>query len=135
MDIDLHDEETFAFDAQPEAFVRLDASPIVFTVRGIRYFKPRFDHIGTEISTLTTEAEFRSALYQWCLVEYELLRQKIESEAGKSHQATTHHVLLAAITGNEEDLRNVLAKVSHRSRAGLKAVPVLNNDLPRTDTN
>ncbi|MDP3522249.1 MAG: hypothetical protein Q8S02_16685 [Hydrogenophaga sp.] len=121
-EIDLHDEETFAYDAEPQAFVLLDQSPIVFTVRGIRFFKPRFAHIGIDIGAITTEEKFRDTLYAWSLVEYELLRTKIASDAAKSPTAFEHQALLAAIDGDEKTLMRVMDKRIHLGRTGLKLV-------------
>ena len=120
--LNLHDPEMLVFDAQPELFVLLDAVPPVFTIRGLRYFTPRFRMVGIEIATLRTECQFRAALLQWTTHETTLLFESIGAKAGATHQANEHQVLLAALMGDIDAAEAAMDRLEHQRRVGLKVV-------------
>lgn len=121
--LNLHDPEMFVFDAQPELFVLLDAVPLVFTIRGLRHFTPRFRMVGVDIAMLQTECQFRAALLQWTTHETRLLFESIGAKAGATHQANEHQVLLAALMGDIDAAEGAMDRLEHQRRVGLKAVP------------
>ena len=123
--IDLLDPDILIFDEQPELFVRLDTVPVVFTVRGLRYFTPRFKMIGVNIATLRTQAQFRAALLEARTHEHALLIESFQSKANATHQANEHQVLLAALMGDIDAAEAAMDRLEHKRRAGLTVVPPL----------
>jgi len=122
LNFDLHDEETFAFDDSPDEFVRLDSEPIVFSVRGIAYFGPRFKAVGYDIADISTAGQFNKAYNTWLNLEVQLLTDSIAQKAQSTHQANEHQVFLAAITGGFEEAAKAAHRLQHKSLAKLRAV-------------
>lgn len=122
LNFDLHDDETFAFDESPDTFVRLDVTSIVFTVRGIAHFTPRFKAVGYAIADISTAEQFAIAYNRWLSLEVQLLTDSIEVKARSTNQANAHQVLLAAITGGFEDAQRAAQRLKHRALANLRAV-------------
>ena len=120
--IDLFDPDTLVFDDEPDLFVRVDTVPVVFTVRGIRYFTPRFKLVGVNIAILRTESEFRAALLKATTHESNLLLESIQSKANATHQANEHQVLLAALMFDIDAAEAAMDRLEHKRRAGLKVV-------------
>lgn len=120
--INLHDPDTLLFDSEPELFVRLNTEPVIFTIRGLRHFTPRFKLVGIDIATLLTEDQFRAALLQLTNHEAALLYESISAKAGASHQANEHQVLLAALMGDIDGAEAAMDRLEHQRRVGLKVV-------------
>lgn len=119
---DLNDPDTFAFDDDPEAFVMLSVCPIVFTVRGIAHFTPRFRSVGVDIGRVTTPEHFHAAYREWTLLEADLLMASISEKASASHQASEHKVLLAALEHGMPEAMRQAEKLVHKHRANLRSV-------------
>lgn len=117
------DEDGLVFDSAPELFVRLDAEPtIVFTVRGLAYFSPRFKHIGVDIAEINTREDFEKAMDRWLDVERVLLKEKVEAAARATRAPNEHQVLNAVLHGDIAAAERALARLEHQSRAGLSIV-------------
>lgn len=97
---DFLDEEGLTFDEHQDAFVLLDGPQIVWTVRGIRFFSPRFRHVGVAIAQVKTPAQFRAALRKWDEAEWKLLCDRIESRAESSAGGAEHRCLWAILSGD-----------------------------------
>jgi hypothetical protein len=119
---DLCDEEGLFFDESPELFVHLDAAPIVFTVRGLAYFAPRFKYAGLDLAIIRTRADFDATYSVWCRTEWSLLLEKIQGAAGATNAANAHQVLQAILSGDVEAAERAVARLEHRERAGLRAI-------------
>lgn len=110
------------FDQTPGLFVNLTASPIIFSVRGIGYFLPRFKHAGVEISSLHTKAQFESALNRWLDIEFVLLQERIAIRARASKFPNEHQVLQAVLDGDIDLAEKIVARLEHCKRTGMKLV-------------
>ncbi len=119
---ELTDPEGLVFDEQPEEFVDLSREPIVFTVRGLGYFAPRFKHAGTAIASLRTRADFEAAHSRWLDVELALLMEKIDRSAAAETKAAEHSLLSAIARGDLDRAEAIAARMEHRKRAGLRVV-------------
>ena len=95
----LTDGEGLVFDEQPALFVRTNQDPIVWTVRGLAYFAPRFKRIGVSIDQVNSPDEFAAAYKAWLDLEKSLLleRVKLASQRGSKE----HQILQAIMDGNE----------------------------------
>lgn len=122
--LNLHDPETLVFDETPELFVRLDVSPIIFSIRGLKYFKPRFALIGRDISLLKTVLSFTEVYNDWTRHEYQLLLDSITAKANATHQPNEHKVLLAACMNDIDAAEIAMGRLEHSIAAGLKIVKV-----------
>lgn len=120
IDLDLNDPETMAFDEAPDDFVMLDASPIVFTIRGLQHLTPRFKSVGYDIANISTPEQFKSAYDAWSDFEVTLLGEKIASRANATSQPNEHKILLAAMQGNYELADAEAKRLIHKKRANLK---------------
>lgn len=120
--IDLQDPDTLLFDETPDLFVLLNIDPVIFSVRGLRHFTPRFKAIGIDIASVRTEAQFRYALMTWTSHETTLLAASIESKARSTHQPNEHQVLLAAIMGDIDAAESAMDRLEHSKRACLAVV-------------
>ena len=119
---DLWDEDGLVFDDEPELFVHLDTQPLVFTVRGIRYFGPRFKHLGVDIAAMQSKVDFMIAFNAWMAVERTLILEKVEREATATSAANAHQLLKAIIDGDLEAAENVVHRLEHRAMARLEVV-------------
>lgn len=97
----LTDPEGLAFDDQPHLFVLLDQDPIVWTVRGLAYFNPRFRWVGIAPSTVLQRADFFLAHAKWLDRERSLLLRKIEAAAISAGTGSDHYRLLKILNGVE----------------------------------
>jgi hypothetical protein len=122
IDFDVWHEDGLLFDEKPELFVNLDATPIVFTVRGIQYFQPRFRQVGLNIGSLHSRDQFELALRKWHTVEWVLLNEKIADRANASTAVNEHQVLQAILAGDIELVEKLVSRLEHRARANLKVV-------------
>jgi hypothetical protein len=121
-EIDLCDPELLIFDEDPGLFVLLDQTPIVFTMRGLRFFCPRLKWIGIDIGTLQTADQFKQATSALTIAEYTELKTSIEASAGATHAPNEHQVLLAALSGDIDAAEAAMARLDHSRRAGLSVV-------------
>lgn len=119
---DVWHEDGLIFDSSPELFVDLDASPIIFSVRGIGYFSPRFKHVGVNLSQLRTREQFDLALTRWLEVEFVLLQSKVESRASASKAPNEHQVLQAVLEGDLDLAEKTMLLLEHLRRTGMKLV-------------
>ncbi len=105
------------FEQQPALFVDLTRQPIVFTVRGISHFSPRFRYVGVDIADVTTAELFSQAYARWLDAEQALLLQRIEERRGAEGDA-----LRAILDGDADSFEAHLRRLEHRQRACLKLV-------------
>lgn len=122
IDFDLWHEDGLLFDEQPELFVRTSSVPVVFTVRGIQYFSPRFRHVGMDIAAISTRADFEAAYQSWLDTERALILEKVGSMASATHAPNEHQLLQAILNGDETLAEQVVRRLEHRARAGLRVV-------------
>ncbi len=122
IDFDLWDEDGLLVEQKPELFVDLSQIPIIFSIRGIKYFKPRFEQIGVSLSNLKTKDEFDSAYKAWLAREWILLNDQIDAKAKGTTSANPHQVLQAVLAGDIDLAERQLARLEHKQRAGLVAV-------------
>ena len=120
--IDFYDPENLDFDFQPELFVLQQHTPLIFTVRGLRYFSKRFQVIGIEVATLTTQRLFQQALMQWTGYEMQKLFETVQVKASATHQPNAHQVLLATLLGDIDAAELAMDRLEHASRSGLQLV-------------
>ena len=78
---------------QPELFLCLEATPIVFTVRGLRLFRPRFALLGISLHSIRTKKDFQRAWHRWELMEEHFLVSRL-SKAAQSPKSPEHAELL-----------------------------------------
>lgn len=121
-DFNLWDEDGLIFDESPELFVLLDVEPIVFTVRGIRYFSPRFKQIGIDPAALVSKVDFMVAFNAWMEVERVLIFEKVEREATATTAANSYQLMHAIINGDLEAAEAVVHRLQHRNMAKLEVV-------------
>jgi hypothetical protein len=122
LDFDVWHEDGLLFEMEPDLFVHLDATPIVFTTRGIAYFSPRFKHIGQNLSSLHTRSAFESAMKRWLAVEWVMLNEKIHNRANSTSAPNSHKVLQAVMTGDIDEVERQIERLEHQARADLKIV-------------
>lgn len=123
------DPEALAFEDEPDAFVRLDCVPIVFTVRGIRFFSPRFAAVAIEIAKVRERAQFDRAKAAWDAVEFEHLQARIASARRPGIKSDPYNALQAVLDGDPDKFEVHLRALEHKQRAGLSLVT---NPLPDT---
>lgn len=114
---DLCDEDGLQFEQGPAAFVLLDRSPIVWTVRGIRYFQPRFAHVGVQLSSIHSRTAFEEALERWLQREWELLTHKIARRA-LDPDAPVHRFLLAIAEGDTALAQELANRITGTAQTG-----------------
>lgn len=119
---DVWDEDGLLIDDQPQLFVNLDVEPIVFTVRGLQYLRPRFKHVGINIASLRTRNDFQSSMRTWLATEWVLLNEKVDAAAQTSTAANPHQVLQAILSNDIDAAERNMSRLEHRRRAGLKVV-------------
>lgn len=98
---ELWTEEGLAFDVNPALFVRLDHDPIIWTVRGIALFGPRFKAVGLEIGRVRTAPEFEQGWEAWLRLERRLLLARVEGRAADPSEDNSYKMLKAVLDGNE----------------------------------
>lgn len=119
-DIDLENTDAFDFDESPNDFVNLETTPIVFTIRGLRYFTPRFRKMNVSIGTIKTKDQFQTLYRQWVVIEAKMLLGSIAKKAERTHQPNEHKVLLAALTEGLDAAQYQADRLAHAKRANLK---------------
>lgn len=119
----LTDPEGLAFDEDPTAFVNVDADPIILSVRGIAYFKPRFKYVGIDLRTVRTGVEFRAAYERWMETERALLGDMIKAKSLAELVPAEHSLLQAIWTGDIVEAEAISERLSRRARSNLRAVP------------
>jgi hypothetical protein len=120
---DLCDPDGLVFDEDPHLFVDLSPTPIVFTIRGARYFSPRFRWVGFEISRIETREAFDQAFRSWLPVEFELLQEQIASRARPGALADPYNALLALMAGDDDAFERHMTALERRGRSGMHLVP------------
>lgn len=119
---DVWHEDGLVFEDSPKLFIDLEATPIIFTVRGIAYFAPRFKHVGIIMGDLNTKAEFEGAYKRWLDVEFVLLNEKINAAASATHAPNDHQVLQGILSQGIDQAEAAMARLEHSRRAELKLV-------------
>lgn len=119
---ELTDPDGLVFDDEPDLFVNLGTDPVIFTVRGIRYFEPRFRMIGQPIAGIQTREAFTCAYDRWMNVERELLGKMIAEQAAKEHVPDSYAILHAIWTGGLEEAERICARVERRKSSALRIV-------------
>ena len=102
MTFKLTDEDGLQFDESPDLFVLLDRNPIIWTVRGRRFFKPRFEAIGISLASIQSQEAFCAAHDRWLDVERSLLLRRLELKAGRPDEFPEYAVLNAILSGEAE---------------------------------
>ncbi len=113
--------ESEVFDEHPGLFVDLNAFPVVFSVRGIAYFAPRFGHVGVDISTIRTAREFEDAHRTWGEAAPDLLGPYLKEKAARGG-AFNPHGALSAIWNGDEGAERLIQRLEHQHRAKLAPV-------------
>jgi hypothetical protein len=113
---DLWHEDGLLFDERPELFILLDRTPIVWTVRGLRYFRPRLALIGVDIKQIRTRAEFEGAWSRWLAVEKDLLLRRIATAAASPSASLEGRCLDAIAHLDLETAEGLVAELESRSR-------------------
>ena len=108
------------FDESPALFVRTDQDPIVWSVRGLAYFAPRFKRIGISIDRVNSTGDLAAAYKAWLDLESVLVleRVKLASQRGSKE----HQILQAILDGNTSRAANLqgarprVVPLAHRPR-------------------
>ena len=111
---DLWHPDGLLFDESPLLFVDFGQLPLVFTVRGLAYFAPRFKHVGCPIADIDTQEQFQNAYQAWLEVENVLLQEAISCKP--------YGALQAVLAGDAEAFEAIIKKLEHRKRANLQVV-------------
>jgi hypothetical protein len=119
---DLWCEDGLLMESQPALFVLLDREPIMWTVRGLAYIKPRLRNIGIPIARLRTATQFQQAWDRWLAVERQLLVDRIHSQASVRHASLEHRFLQAVLLDDADQAEKIVRLLEHRQRTGLKIV-------------
>jgi|SRR6185369_7155741 len=113
----LWDEDGLLFDEHPDLFVLLDRTPIIWSVRGLRLFRPRFALLGIEAKTISTRDQFERAWSRWLAVERQLLLRKIEAAAA-SPRASLEAKCLEAIANLDIERAEMLVTALENTPRG-----------------
>lgn len=119
---DVWHEDGLLIDDQPQLFVNLDVVPIVFTVRGLQYLRPRFKHVGINIASLRAREDYLSSMRTWLATEWVLLNEKVDAAASATTAANPHQVLQAILSADIDAAERSMSRLEHRRRSGLKVV-------------
>lgn len=119
----LTDPEGLAYDDDPTAFVNLAADPIILSVRGIAYFRPRFKYIGIDLGMVRTGVEFHAVYERWMGAERTLLGDMIEAKSLAELAPAEHSLLQAIWTGDFEVADAITERLDRRARSKLRSVP------------
>jgi hypothetical protein len=119
---DLWDEDGLLFEEHPDWFVLLDRTPIVWTVRGMKYFRPRFALIGVAATAIGTPQAFDQALGRWLDVERELLARKIYSQGAAPNAPLASRCLKAVLDGDADLAERLISQLEMRAQGGLRLV-------------
>lgn len=122
MPFDLTHEDGLLFDEAPELFVDLQSTPIVFTIRGLRYFGVRFRHIGISLAQLKSRSDFDEAFRKWQEVEYSLLARSVAHQASEEHVPGPHGILQAIMNGQLDEAELLIARLERRQATALRIV-------------
>lgn len=105
---DLCDPEGLRFDEQPQDFVDLSTNPLIFSVRGIAYFKPRFALVGVELASLISANDFNDAYERWMSHELFLLDDHLAKRSAQKPRS--EHAELYALWCGDLDRAAALAE-------------------------
>lgn len=113
----LTDPDGLLFDDEPSVFVNLHVRPIVFTERGVRYFKPRFRYICIPIENVQSPEQFEKSYRLWLDVERSLLA---DDAAAKAAQEKTpgHFGILKALWEGDLDQAEAIGMQMDAARKG-----------------
>lgn len=109
---DLWHEDALLVDDHPDWFVLLDSNPIVWTVRGVRLFRPRFALFGLSLTSIRTRSEFAVAWQRWQTVELDLLMGKISNAAAAPGAPPWAQALHAVVVGDDRRATQLLMQMA-----------------------
>jgi len=112
----LWDEDGLLFEDHPELFVLLDRTPIIWSIRGLRLFRPRFALLGIEAKTISTRAQFEGTWSRWLAVERQLLLSKIAAAAASPRASLEAKCLDAIANLDIERAEMLVTALEDRSR-------------------
>jgi hypothetical protein len=98
----LTDPDGLLFDEEPSVFVNLHVRPIVFTERGVNYFKPRFKYICIPLENVTSPEQFEKSYRLWLDVERSLLADDVAAKAAQE-KSPGHYGILKALWEGDLD--------------------------------
>jgi hypothetical protein len=127
---ELTDPDGLLFDEDPHLFVDLEAFPIVFRIRGIRYFGPRFRMLGINIAQINTRDDFNSTYSAWLQLECSLLGEKIECEASAERMPAEYSVLQAIWQGGLDEAERLCRRMDRRQASALCIVAGSTREIP-----
>jgi hypothetical protein len=119
---ELTDPDGLLFDEEPHLFVDLNASPIVFSIRGLRYFGPRFRMLGVNVAQINTRDSFLRTHGAWLQLECSLLGEKIEYEANAERLPAEYSVLHAIWHGGLDEAERLCKRMDRRQASALRIV-------------
>lgn len=119
---DLTDPDGLLFDDEPHLFVDLETSPIIFTVRGLRYFEPRFRMLGVSIALINTREDFLRSHASWLQLECSLLGEKIERTAAAERMPAEYSILHAIWQGGLDEAERLCRRMDRRQASALRIV-------------
>ena len=118
----LTDPDGMLFDDEPHLFVHLDASPIIFTIRGLRYFEPRFRMMGFDVASITTRESFERAHRAWLELEFSLLGDKVAQAAAAERCPAEYSILQAIWHGGLDEAERLCTRMERRQATALRIV-------------
>lgn len=128
----LTDPDGLMFDDEPELFVHLDVSPIVFTVRGLRYFSPRFRMMGVDVARLTTREAFERTFHSWMELEASLLGHKLAQAAAAENLPAEYSILNSIWKGGLDAAELMCERMDRRKASALRIVAGSTREPPQT---
>lgn len=121
--LNIWDEESLNFERQPDLFVNREADPIVWTVRGIRHFSPRFRAVGVAIHSVQTRAELEVALRRWHHRERLLLENKVRTLSRSDGHPIDAHRCLVAIMDQDPAADDLITSLERRCGINQSVTP------------
>lgn len=112
---DLWHEDGLVFEDHPSWFVLLDRTPVVWTVRGLRLFRPRFALLGIDMNTIRTAGQFEAAWSRWLGVERDLLLRKIAATSVGGRAGLEAQCLQAIVDQDIERAESLVRALEARS--------------------
>jgi hypothetical protein len=120
--VHLNEEDSFAYDDNPFNFVRINKTDVVFTVEGIRYFKPRFQAVGIDIADINSAEDFHSARRAWNLLEAQMVVDLMTVKAEASRSPSEHKVLAAVLDQGAQAAQFEAARLQRMQHVNLFVV-------------
>jgi len=115
---DLWHPDGLLYEDHPELFLLLDRNPIVWTVRGLRYFKPRFALLGVDITAIKTRTHFDAACSAWLRIERTLIEGRVRRKASRADAKPEDLVLRHILDGDLASAERLIAQLEQDARHG-----------------